>query len=64
LSLAALEQSGASLDIWMARIERELLQQALDESGANVTNAAKRLGISFRSMRYRLQKLGINTLAE
>jgi len=59
LSLAALKASGVDLDVWMARIERELLQQAMDESEASATKAAKLLGVSFRSMRYRLQKLGL-----
>ncbi|MDX8408968.1 MAG: sigma-54 dependent transcriptional regulator [Mariprofundales bacterium] len=58
-SLDAFKQSGASLDHWLVRIECALLQQALDETGGNVTKAAKLLGISFRSMRYRLQKLGM-----
>ncbi|MDX8412537.1 MAG: sigma-54 dependent transcriptional regulator [Mariprofundales bacterium] len=59
LSLAALKASGVDLDVWMARIERELLQQAMAESEASATKAAKLLGVSFRSMRYRLQKLGL-----
>ncbi len=59
LSLAAFRESGVDLDVWMARIERELLQQAMHESGGNATKAAKLLGISFRSIRYRLQKLGL-----
>jgi len=59
LSLAALKESAVGLDVWMARIERELLQQAMNESVESATKAAKLLGISFRSMRYRLQKLGL-----
>ncbi|MDQ6950066.1 MAG: sigma-54 dependent transcriptional regulator [Mariprofundales bacterium] len=56
-SLETLQKSGKDLDAWMARIERTLLQQALDATGGNATKAAKLLGISFRSIRYRLQKL-------
>ncbi len=55
----AFKRSGVSLDHWLARIESALLRQALDEKGGNATKAAKLLGISFRSMRYRLQKLGM-----
>ncbi len=59
LSLTAFQSSGVALDVWMARIERELLQQALRACDDNVTRAAELLGISFRSMRYRLRKLGL-----
>ncbi|MEJ2175271.1 MAG: sigma-54 dependent transcriptional regulator [bacterium] len=41
------------------RIERELIVQALTETGFNRTAAAKRLGITFRQLRYRMQRLGI-----
>ncbi len=53
--------SGENLEDYLARIEREILLQALEESRWNKTSAAGRLGISFRSMRYRLNKLGIAT---
>jgi len=56
-TLDTLQQSGESLDGWMERIERGMLQQALDATGGNATKAAKLLGISFRSIRYRLRKL-------
>jgi len=41
------------------RIERDLIVQALTETGFNRTAAAKRLGITFRQLRYRMQRLGI-----
>lgn len=41
-------------------IERKLIMQALEETRWNRTAAAQRLGLSFRSMRYRLKKLGID----
>ncbi|MCO6515768.1 MAG: sigma-54-dependent Fis family transcriptional regulator, partial [Snodgrassella sp.] len=40
-------------------IERHILQQALVQTRYNRTQAAKLLGISFRSMRYRMERLGI-----
>ena len=40
-------------------LEREALMQALEECRYNKTAAAKKLGITFRAMRYRLKKLGI-----
>jgi two-component system, NtrC family, response regulator PilR len=40
-------------------IERDTLMKALEECRWNKTAAAKKLGITFRAMRYRLKKLGI-----
>jgi two-component system response regulator PilR (NtrC family) len=50
---------GASLDALVDRLEKELLLKALERAGGNRTEAAKLLNISFRSMRYRLDKHGI-----
>ena len=44
----------------MESIEREILQNAMTEYRWNKTAAAKALGISFRSLRYRLKKLGLD----
>jgi len=41
------------------RVERDLILEALTETGFNRTAAAKRLGITFRQLRYRMQRLGI-----
>jgi len=51
------EQVG--LEAYLEDIERALILQALEHSGHNKTAAAKRLGISFRALRYRLKKLGL-----
>jgi two-component system response regulator PilR (NtrC family) len=56
---ACARRSDESLDDYLARIEREILEEALVASRWNKTAAAKRLGISFRSLRYRLSKLGL-----
>ncbi len=40
-------------------LERSLLIQAMEQSGWNITRAAKLLGLSFRTMQYRLDKFGI-----
>ena len=37
-----------------------MLSQALEETRWNRTATAKLLGISFRSLRYRLKKLGLD----
>jgi len=44
----------------MESIERDILQNAMTEYRWNKTAAAKALGISFRSLRYRLKKLGLD----
>jgi two-component system response regulator PilR (NtrC family) len=62
---AAQEQDGANLaDIdnledYLESIERKLILQALEETRWNRTAAAQRLNLTFRSMRYRLKKLGL-----
>jgi two-component system, NtrC family, response regulator PilR len=62
VSLEVLQKRGAGLDDFLADIERILISQALDASGGNATRAADLLGISFRSMRYRLDKLGFKDM--
>jgi DNA-binding NtrC family response regulator len=47
--------NGSSLD----RMEREALQRALSESGQNVSQAARALGISRDTLRYRMEKHGL-----
>ncbi|MFV1943696.1 sigma-54 dependent transcriptional regulator [Pseudomonas luteola] len=49
-----------NLEDYLEEIERKLIMQALEETRWNRTAAAERLGLSFRSMRYRLKKLGID----
>ena len=39
--------------------ERQAIEKALEATRWNKTAAAKRLGISFRALRYRLKKLGM-----
>jgi two-component system response regulator PilR (NtrC family) len=43
----------------LASLERRLLEQAIQAAHGVKTEAAKLLGISFRSLRYRLSKLGL-----
>ncbi|MFD1217977.1 sigma-54-dependent transcriptional regulator [Microbulbifer celer] len=46
-----------SLDEFLQDIEKKALEKALEETRWNRTAAAQKLGISFRSLRYRLKKL-------
>lgn len=50
----------SSLDEHLEEIEKEILIETLEQARWNKTEAAKKLGISFRSIRYRLEKLGLN----
>jgi len=47
------------LDDYLARIERAAIEEALEKTSQNKTAAAKLLGITFRALRYKLEKLGI-----
>jgi two-component system response regulator PilR (NtrC family) len=44
---------------YLDRVEREAIYAALEKTGFNRTAAARDLGITFRSLRYRMQRLGI-----
>ncbi|NNB46825.1 sigma-54-dependent transcriptional regulator [Pseudomonas chlororaphis] len=48
------------LEDHLQEIERRLILQALEHTRWNRTAAAQRLSLSFRSMRYRLKKLGLD----
>ena len=50
----------ANLEDYLESVERKLIEQALEETRWNRTAAAERLGMTFRSLRYRLKKLGID----
>ena len=56
---AAIPAEGVDLEKRLAEIERGYITCALRETNWNITAAAKRLGTSFRSLRYRIKKLGI-----
>lgn len=47
------------LDTYMDNIEKDVLLKALEQTRYNKTAAAKMLGITFRALRYRLKKLGL-----
>ena len=44
---------------YLERVERKAILRALRQTGFNRTAAAKILGISFRALRYRMERLGI-----
>jgi two-component system response regulator PilR (NtrC family) len=49
----------SSLHAYLDAIEREVLTAALRKTQHNRTAAAQLLGISFRQIRYRMQRLGL-----
>jgi transcriptional regulator with GAF, ATPase, and Fis domain len=40
-------------------VERSLILQAMDRTDNNITKSAKLLGLTFRTLQYRLEKFGI-----
>jgi len=53
-------RDGVQLDTLVEDYERGLLREALHRAGGIKKKAAQLLGISFRSFRYRLEKLGLD----
>ncbi|UCC55311.1 MAG: sigma-54-dependent Fis family transcriptional regulator [Gammaproteobacteria bacterium] len=54
-----LEPGTVPLDTYMDNIEKDALLKALEKTRYNKTAAARLLGITFRALRYRLKKLGL-----
>jgi len=51
-----LPEEGLSLD----ELEKDLIRQALERTGANQTKAAKLLGISYDTLRYQMKKFALS----
>jgi two-component system response regulator PilR (NtrC family) len=49
-----------ALPDYLETIEKQAIMNALEKTGQNKTAAAKLLGVSFRTLRYRLSKLGLS----
>lgn len=49
------------LEEYLEKVEKEVLLSALNQTHWNRTLAAKKLGMTFRSLRYRLKKFGLDT---
>jgi two-component system response regulator PilR (NtrC family) len=56
---AAAADGTAGLGDQLEDIERDAIVKALEQTRYNKTAAAKRLGMTFRALRYRIKKLGI-----
>ncbi|MGM0577268.1 MAG: sigma-54-dependent transcriptional regulator [Myxococcota bacterium] len=55
-----LPDEGLDLESLLAEVEKSILAQALERTGGHRTEAARLLGISFRSIRYKLDKYGVD----
>jgi two-component system response regulator PilR (NtrC family) len=60
VSIFAVPTLPCVLPDYLEQIEREVIRAALAKTRNNRTNAAELLGISFRQLRYSIQKLKIN----
>ena len=56
---AGADRGGAPLGTQLEEIERDAIVAALEQTRYNKTAAAKLLGLTFRALRYRIKKLGI-----
>ena len=58
---ARLDEDGvpASLPDYLDQVERQAIERALQKTRYNRTAAARLLGVTFRALRYRMQRLGI-----
>jgi two-component system response regulator AtoC len=63
-SRAAPEPEAPQETLALAQVERDLLRQALERTGWNVTQAARILGITRDTLRYRIDKHGLARPAE
>jgi two-component system, NtrC family, response regulator PilR len=52
--------STASLDTLLNDVEKKMIEKSLRSTDGNKTEAAKLLGITLRSLRYRLAKHGLS----
>ncbi|MEO0998598.1 MAG: helix-turn-helix domain-containing protein, partial [Pseudomonadota bacterium] len=57
----ATADSSAALGEQLEDVERQAIVDALEQTRYNKTAAAKLLGLTFRQLRYRIKKLGIET---
>jgi transcriptional regulator with PAS, ATPase and Fis domain len=58
--LGSRETASSRLPEYIEQMERQAIEQALQENRFNKTRTAAALGITFRALRYKLKKLGID----
>ena len=57
--LAGIDPGAGALPSYIEQLERAAIQKALEDNRWNKTKAAAQLGITFRALRYKLKKLGM-----
>lgn len=62
--LPSTEASELNLNDYLENIEKQAIIQALNKTKNNKTAAAKLLGVTFRTLRYKLAKLGLSHAGE
>ncbi|MDX9709209.1 MAG: sigma-54 dependent transcriptional regulator [Trichloromonas sp.] len=63
-ALTQIPDGGLDLDAYLGGIEKDILLRTLEKTGGVRKKAAELLGITFRSIRYRLAKYGIEAEGE
>lgn len=58
-AIVSVEHNGLPLPEYLESIEKTAILRALEKTKHNKTEAARLLGVSFRTLRYRLSKLGL-----
>ena len=56
-----IDDSGFDLEAFLEDVEKRIILLALQKAGGVQVEAARLLGITYRSFRHRVQKLGIDT---
>ena len=64
IALVGSELPSEGLEEYLAGVERQVITLALESTRWNRTAAARALGISFRALRYRLEKLGLDDIED
>jgi DNA-binding NtrC family response regulator len=59
LLITEIPDQGIDLEAKIGEIEKSYIEMALGKTGGNLTKAAELLGVSFRSIRYKAKKYGI-----
>ena len=55
-----LDPATGALPSYIEQLERAAIQKALEDNRWNKTRTAEQLGITFRALRYKLKKLGMD----
>jgi len=54
----------ANLALAVERVEREMIQAALDQSAGNISETARVLGLTRRGLYLKLRRLGLDSVSQ